>query len=70
MKTRVLLLALLLCCIPALAFAHPGHGHTDPGSWRHYLTEPVHVGLLASALALVVSVVFYRRRAKGSSVAG
>jgi hypothetical protein len=66
MKTRVLLLVLLVCCIPALAFAHPGHGHTDPGSWRHYLTEPVHVGVLASALAFVVSVILYRRRAKRS----
>jgi putative copper export protein len=65
-----ILLVLLVCCTPALAFAHPGHGTTDPGSWRHYLTEPVHVAVIASALAFVVSVVLYRRRAKACSVAG
>jgi len=32
-------------------FLHPGHGTTDPASWRHYFTEPVHV------IVLVVAVV-------------
>jgi putative copper export protein len=29
--------------------AHPGHGTTVSGTWMHYLTEPVHVLLLAGA---------------------
>lgn len=37
-----------------LAFAHPGHGDTDPDSWVHYLTEPVHVIGLVAAIAIVL----------------
>ena len=51
MKTRVMLLSLVVLLFSARAFAHPGHGDTDPGTWRHYLTEPVHVLTLAGALA-------------------
>ena len=32
---------------------HPGHGTTDPSSLVHYLTEPVHVIMLATAAATV-----------------
>ena len=38
------------------AFIHPGHGTTDPSSWRHYLTEPVHVVVLVAAIAIAVAV--------------
>jgi hypothetical protein len=38
-----------------MTYAHPGHGHTDPGSWTHYLTEPVHVIPLALAVGAVVA---------------
>jgi len=38
-----------------LAF-HPGHGDTDPTSWRHYLTEPLHTALLTALLVLTDSV--------------
>jgi hypothetical protein len=45
-----------------LALVHPGHGVTEPSSWRHYLTEPVHVLVVAGALAgLIALVVLYRR---------
>lgn len=37
-------------------FAHPGHGTTDPSSWRHYLTEPVHVITLVVAVVAVVAL--------------
>ena len=67
MKTRVLYFVLLLCCIPTLAFAHPGHGTTDPSSWRHDLNEPVHVGVLASAVALVVASVLELRRRRATA---
>ena len=50
------LLALLVCLVPATAFAHPGHGTTDPDSWSHYLTEPEHVLALCGAVGLVVVV--------------
>jgi hypothetical protein len=64
MKTLYFVLA--FCLIPSLAFAHPGHGTTDPSSWRHYLTEPIHVAMLASALVLVVTSVFEVRRRRAS----
>jgi hypothetical protein len=43
-------------------FMHPGHGHTDPASWTHYLTEPVHVIPLALAAGAVVSTFWFGRR--------
>ena len=44
------------------SLAHPGHGTTDPSSWRHYLTEPLHVVVIAGAALLVVEVVLWRVR--------
>jgi len=45
-----------------LTFAHPGHGETDPGTWTHYLTEPVHVvALIAAACVTFVAVRSWRR---------
>lgn len=37
-------------------FVHPGHGTTDPSSWRHYLTEPVHVIVVAAAIVAAVAL--------------
>ncbi len=52
----------------ALAMLHPGHGTTDPSSWAHYLTEPIHVVALAGAVALAVTELalwrFARRRVR------
>jgi hypothetical protein len=57
------LLALLVGLVPVRAFAHPGHGHTDPDSWRHYLTEPIHILVLVAVVSIVlVSWLGYRRR--------
>lgn len=53
MKT---LAALATTLVPAVALAHPGHGTTEPQSWVHYLTEPVHIGGVA-AIALVAVLV-------------
>ena len=64
MSLRTSLLALL---VPSIAFAHPGHGHTDPGSWTHYLTEPFHVAVLAGAVAAVVTGALAWRRLRGAS---
>jgi len=41
---------------PATAFAHPGHGHTDPHSLVHHLVEPVHGWLLIGGLAGLVTL--------------
>lgn len=66
MKRSPLVLALSL--VPAIAAAHPGHGHTDPHGWAHYLTEPVHVvGLAAGAVALVFAISWQRSRARRRS---
>ena len=45
-----------------LAFAHPGHGTTEPSSWLHYLTEPVHVATIAAAAIAVVLIARALRR--------
>jgi putative copper export protein len=65
MKTRIwMLLALLVGLLPASALAHPGHGETDAGSWRHYLTEPQHVLSLAGAIAVLALAWFAYRRVR------
>jgi hypothetical protein len=48
------------------SLAHPGHGTTDPSSWRHYLTEPLHVVVIAGAALLVVEVVLWRVRRRSA----
>jgi hypothetical protein len=42
-------LAALLVLAPSIALAHPGHGTTEPDTWTHYVTEPVHVGVIVLA---------------------
>jgi hypothetical protein len=42
--------------LAAVLALHPGHGTTDPNSWAHYLTEPVHVLALAGIAAISVVV--------------
>ena len=59
------LLAAVCTFVPATAFAHPGHGHTDPDSLAHYVTEPVHAIPLALATAFVIiAVAGWRIRAR------
>lgn len=43
-------------------FMHPGHGQTDPESWTHYVTEPVHAIPLALAAASLVAAGWFGRR--------
>lgn len=63
MKLR---LAALLALIPNLAHAHPGHGHTDPQSWTHYLTEPVHVAVLSAAAVAGLVLLRARKRSRAN----
>ena len=39
-------------------YIHPGHGTTDPSSWRHYLTEPVHV--ITAVVAIAAAIALWR----------
>jgi putative copper export protein len=59
-------LAIICMLVPAIAFAHPGHGASEPDSWLHYLTEPVHVIPLAIAvsLAVITGLAWRRLRAR------
>lgn len=46
---------------------HPGHGSTDPVSFRHYFTEPMHAGVIAlAALAIVAAYAVMRRATRAS----
>ena len=58
------ILVVLFLLVPALALAHPGHGETDPGSWTHYLTEPVHVIVLAAVVAVIAAIGWRRSRVR------
>jgi hypothetical protein len=61
-------LASLLTLVPAVAFAHPGHGTTEPDGWAHYLTDPVHVTVLGGAtLGVVLLARSWRRAARRRS---
>lgn len=39
-----------------LVLLHPGHGHTDPSGWLHYLTEPLHVATIGGAVVAAITV--------------
>ena len=56
-KFRILGLAIVGISSPALALAHPGHGHTDPNGLLHYLTEPVHVVQILAAAGVFVGFI-------------
>lgn len=56
-------LASLLMLAPTVALAHPGHGTTEPESWTHYLTDPVHATMLGGAVLGAIVVARTWRRA-------
>jgi hypothetical protein len=60
------LVALLALGLPSIAAAHPGHGHTDPDTWRHWLTEPVHLASIGAVTALAVAITVAWRRARAA----
>lgn len=49
-----LLVVAMMFVSSAVAFAHPGHGTTPPGSLAHYVFEPVHAVVLIAAAAGIV----------------
>jgi hypothetical protein len=63
MMRTFLLPAATLNALCAAAFAHPGHGSTEPTSVSHFLLEPVHaVPLAVITLAAVCGTLLLRRR--------
>lgn len=52
--------ALLVALIPALLYAHPGHGETEGFTIKHYMVEPEHV--VVAVLALAVTIFFLGRK--------
>lgn len=56
-STLLLAIGLLL---PAMGFAHPGHGITDGHSLKHYLTEPAHAIPIFSLVAVVLALAYLR----------
>ena len=58
MKKITAAICLLLICLPALLFAHPGHGSTDGFTIIHYILEPVHAFYTASLL--ICCVMYFR----------
>lgn len=50
--------------VPAITFAHPGHGDTDGYSIIHYFKEPVHLAVFGS-LTLVAVLYFRYVKRKG-----
>jgi hypothetical protein len=58
------LIAIATSLVPSIALAHPGHGSTDPDSWMHHATEPLHVALASAAIAVVIvgSAAWWRSR--------
>ncbi|MEI8073883.1 MAG: hypothetical protein WCH78_03970 [Bacteroidota bacterium] len=59
MKKIFASLALLL---PALTWAHPGHGGTDGYTIIHYFSEPQHAIITLGSLALVTMYIIRERR--------
>jgi hypothetical protein len=58
--------ASLALFVPALTWAHPGHGETDGYTIIHYFSEPQHAIITLGVLA-AVTVYIIRERRKGKS---
>lgn len=50
--------------VPSVALAHPGHGTTEPETWSHYFTEPLHLAAIATATLVTVPFVIGLRRTR------
>ena len=53
MRSVIVLFVLLLNS--TIAVGHPGHGTTDPSSFHHYMTSPLHVGMAVIVLTLIAA---------------
>ncbi len=50
--------------LPAISFAHPGHGTTDGYTITHYFTEPQHIAATIITMAAVVGLIVILRSRK------
>ncbi len=59
------MIASLALLLPALTWAHPGHGETDGYTITHYFTEPQHAIITLGVLtAITVFIIRERRKSK------
>jgi len=59
------MIASLILLLPALTWAHPGHGETDGYTITHYFTEPQHAIITLGVLtAITVFIIRERRKSK------
>lgn len=58
------LLVVAILATPVLAIAHPGHGHDDGMSLKHYLVNYVHLlpVLLAAGIVVVAILMILKSR--------
>ena len=64
-RRRILLAGALGSLLPRIADAHPGHGHGDPWSLLHWVSEPVHGGAAILLAACALGAIVWRQRASG-----
>ena len=62
---RKLNFAALLLTLPALSFAHTGHGVLDGASMIHYLLSPMHA--IPVGIALVGTAIYFWRKKRAAS---
>jgi hydrogenase/urease accessory protein HupE len=58
---RVIVSIICLLAVPAALLAHPGHGHENPLSPGHYITNPEHFLPLAFTISAVLIAAFAYR---------
>lgn len=58
-----LLFVSLASLLPLTLSAHPGHGSGTGTDWVHYLSSPIHMGIVVLTLfVLFVGTAYYKRK--------
>lgn len=60
MKKALFLFSMMLFALPALVWAHEGHGHTHGYTIIHYFVEPQHA--LVTIPTVILAFWFFGRR--------
>ncbi|MBL0102826.1 MAG: hypothetical protein IPP51_03150 [Bacteroidetes bacterium] len=50
--------------IPMLASAHPGHGHDDGYTIKHYFSEPLHIFASVGVLVVTFTLIRFAQKRK------
>ena len=62
------LLIVVITLFATNAFAHPGHGTSTGHDIMHYLTSPLHIGIVISSLVILfVGYRLFKKQAKTSN---